>query len=226
MWRYMGAPCAPLRLRLCSRFTRCAEVVAPCSIILRLSPSEWRMVDRYNHFPSSILHSQLKTPERTSFRGFSLSKKYYFNIYASCGSTHKIEFAKQIHKFKGMVQTTLSCRYAAIHLVYLGIYTREEKMCPSGRGFSLEFARKRGFERETARKTLVFRQSQTPERISFRGFALCFGFLILREHDIEQNRNKCCRYNTGTAKNQLNRLRRLCQNGHIGTHAVADTQSN
>ena len=29
-----------------------------------------------------------------------------------------------------MVQTTLSCRYAAIHLVYLGIYTREEKMCP------------------------------------------------------------------------------------------------
>ena len=126
MWRYMGVPCAPLRLRLCSRFTRCAEVVAPCSIILRLSQSEWRMVDRYNHFPSSILHSQLKTPERTSFRGF----------------------------------------------------------------------------------------------------ALCFGFLILREHDIEQNRNKCCRYNTGTAKNQLNRLRRLCQNGHIGTHAVADTQSN
>lgn len=109
MWRYVGAPCAPLRLRLCSRFTRCAEVVAPYSIILRLSQSEWRMVDCYDHFPSSILHSQLKTPERTSFRGF----------------------------------------------------------------------------------------------------ALCFGFLILREHDIEQNRNKCCRYNTGTAKNQLNRLRRL-----------------
>ena len=96
----MGAPCAPLRLRLCSRFTRCAEVVAPYSIILRLSQSEWRMVDRCNHFPFSILHSQLKTPERTSFRGFSLSKKYYFNFYASCGSTHKIEFAKQIHKFR------------------------------------------------------------------------------------------------------------------------------
>ena len=100
MWCYVGAPCAPLRLRLCSRFTRCAEVVAPYSIILRLSQSEWRMVDRYDHFPSSILHSQLKTPERTSFRGFSLSKKYYFNFYASCGSTHKIEFAKQIHKFR------------------------------------------------------------------------------------------------------------------------------
>ena len=35
-----------------------------------------------------------------------------------------------------MAQATLSCRYAAIHLVYLGIYTREEKMCPAGRGFS------------------------------------------------------------------------------------------
>ena len=103
MRRYAGAPCAPLRLRLCSRFTRCAEVVAPCSIILRLSQSEWRMVDCYDHFPSSILHSQLKTPERTSFRGFSLSKKYYFNFYASCGSTHLIEFAEQIHKNRGRV---------------------------------------------------------------------------------------------------------------------------
>ena len=61
------------------------------------------MVDRYNHFPSSILHLQLKTPERASFRGFSLSKKYYFNFYASCGSTHKIEFAEQIHKKSGRV---------------------------------------------------------------------------------------------------------------------------
>ena len=34
-----------------------------------------------------------------------------------------------------MVQTTLSCRYAAIHLVYLGFYTREEKMCPEGAVF-------------------------------------------------------------------------------------------
>ena len=34
-----------------------------------------------------------------------------------------------------MVQTNLSCRYAAIHLVYLGIYTREEKMCLQGAFF-------------------------------------------------------------------------------------------
>ena len=35
-----------------------------------------------------------------------------------------------------MAQATLSCRYAAIHLVYHGIYTRDEKNVPKGRGFS------------------------------------------------------------------------------------------
>ena len=34
---------------------------------------------------------------------FQFVKKYYFNFYASCGSTHKIEFAKQIHKKSGHV---------------------------------------------------------------------------------------------------------------------------
>ena len=34
---------------------------------------------------------------------FQFVKKYYFNFYASCGSTHKIEFAKQIHKKSGRV---------------------------------------------------------------------------------------------------------------------------
>ena len=38
--------------------------------------------------------------------------------------------------------------------------------------------------------SILHSQLKTPERTSFRGFALCFGFLILREHDIEQNRNK------------------------------------
>ena len=76
---------------------------------------------------------------------FSLSKKYYFNFYASCGSTHKIEFAKQIHKKSGRVPDFL----------YKG-----RKNVPVGRGFSSVFARKRGFEREAARKTIVFRQPQ------------------------------------------------------------------
>ena len=156
MRRYAGAPCAPLRLRLCSRFTRCAEVVAPCSIILRLSQSEWRMVDCYDHFPSSILHSQLKTPERTSFRGFSLSKKYYFNFYASCGSTHKIEFAKQIHKFRehGPDHPLLPlCGNSPC--VSRNLY-KGRKNVSAGRGFSSRFARKRGFEREAVRKTKFF----------------------------------------------------------------------
>ena len=118
------------------------------------------MVDRYNHFPSSILHSQLKTPERTSFRGFSLSKKYYFNFYASCGSTHKIEFAKQIHKFRehGPDHPLLPlCGNSPC--VSRNLY-KGRKNVPVGRGFSSVFARKRGFEREAARKTLVFRQPQ------------------------------------------------------------------
>ena len=176
MRRYAGAPCAPLRLRLCSRFTRCAEVVAPCSIILRLSQSEWRMVDCYDHFPSSILHSQLKTPERTSFRGFSLSKKYYFNFYASCGSTHKIEFAKQIHKFRehGPGHPLLPlCGNSPC--VSRNLY-KGRKNVSAGRGFSSRFARKRGFEREAARKTLVFRQSQTPGKNFFPGFCIMLRF--------------------------------------------------
>ena len=77
----------------------------------------------------------------------NLSKKYYFNFYASCGSTHKIEFAEQIHKFREHVSRNL----------YKG-----RKNVPAGRGFSSVFARKRGFEREAARKTLVFRQPQIP----------------------------------------------------------------
>ena len=87
--------------------------------------------------------------------GFSLSKKYYFDFYASCGSTHKIEFAKQIHKFREHVSRNL----------YKG-----RKNVSAGRGFSSRFARKRGFEREAARKTLVFRQPQASEHTSPRLF--------------------------------------------------------
>ena len=84
---------------------------------------------------------------------FSLSKKYYFNFYASCGSTHKIEFAKQIHTFREHVSRNL----------YKG-----RKNVPVGRGFSSVFARKRGFEREAARKTIVFRQPQASQWDAFR----------------------------------------------------------
>ena len=66
--------------------------------------------------------------------------------HAPCGSTHSIEFAQQIHKFRGRVPRNL----------YKG-----RKNVPAGRGFSSVFARKRGFEREA-----VLRQSQS--RLSIR----------------------------------------------------------
>ena len=76
---------------------------------------------------------------------FILSKKLHFDSFASCGSTHKIEFAEQIHKFREHVSRNL----------YKG-----RKNVPARRVFSSEFDRKRGFDREAARKTLVFRQPQ------------------------------------------------------------------
>ena len=95
----------------------------------------------------------------------SLSKKQYSIFMLRAVARIQSNLLCKFINSGSMVQTTLSCRYAAIHLVYLGIYTREEKMCPSGRGFSSVFARKRGFEREAARKTIVFRQ---PQRHTFQ----------------------------------------------------------
>ena len=54
---------------------------------------------------------------------FQFVKKYYFNFYASCGSTYKIEFAKQIHKKSGRVPDFLykeekCARQGAVFLQY------------------------------------------------------------------------------------------------------------
>ena len=81
---------------------------------------------------------------------FSLSKKQHFDSCASCGSTHKIEFAEQIHKFREHVSRNL----------YKG-----RKNVSGGRGFSSAFDRKRGFDREAARKTIVFRQPQRTHNV-------------------------------------------------------------
>ena len=80
---------------------------------------------------------------QTSFQ--FVKKNIFFNFYASCGSTHKIEFAKQIHKKSGRVPDFL--------------YKGRKNVPVRARFFSV-FARKRGFEREAARKTIVFRQPQ------------------------------------------------------------------
>ena len=91
-----------------------------------------------------------------------LVEKAIFDFYASCGSTHSIEFALQIHKFREHVSRNL----------YKG-----RKNVPVGRGFSSVFARKRGFEREAARKTIVFRQPQASQWDAFRfSDNPCFNF--------------------------------------------------
>ena len=59
---------------------------------------------------------------------------FYFLV--SCGSTHLIEFAKQIHKKAGRVPAFL----------YKG-----RKNVSEGRGFSSGFDRKRGFDRVSVR---------------------------------------------------------------------------
>ena len=107
----------------------------------------------------SIFNSQLllRIRKKHRFRGaFNLSIKSIYRFYFSCGSTHKIEFAQQIHNSRGRVPREL----------YKG-----RKIVPVGRGFSSRFDRKRGFDREAARKTIVFRQPQST------AFAVLFAFL-------------------------------------------------
>ena len=62
--------------------------------------------------------------KKTAFAVFSLSKKSIYRFYFSCGSTHKIEFAQQIHNSRGRVPREL----------YKG-----RKIVPVGRGFSSRF---------------------------------------------------------------------------------------
>ena len=104
----------------------------------------------------SIFSQKKDVPLGTS----SVCKKQHFDSCASCGSTHKIEFAKQIHKFRehGPDHPLLPlCGNSPC--VSRNLY-KGRKNVPVGRGFSSVFARKRGFEREAARKTIVFRQPQ------------------------------------------------------------------
>ena len=85
-----------------------------------------------------------------------LVEKAIFDFYASCGSTHSIEFALQIHKFRehGPGHPLLPlCGNSPC--VSRNLY-KGRKNVSAGRGFSSRFARKRGFEREAVRKTKFF----------------------------------------------------------------------
>ena len=108
----------------------------------------------------------MKSRKRTHIvRPFQLVEKVRFLFCASYDSTHKIEFAQQIHKNRGRVPRFL----------YKG-----RKNVSGGRGFSSAFDRKRGFDREAARKTIVFRQ---PQR---RLFTVSFLRFVLANHRIER----------------------------------------
>ena len=85
-----------------------------------------------------------------------LVEKAIFDFYTSCGSTHSIEFALQIHKFRehGPGHPLLPlCGNSPC--VSRNLY-KGRKNVSVGRGFSSRFARKRGFEREAVRKTKFF----------------------------------------------------------------------
>lgn len=94
----------------------------------------------------------------------SLSKKQY-SIFMLCAAA-RIQ-SNLLCKFinsGSMAQATLSCRYAAIHLVYLGIYTREEK-CVRRTRFFFEIRSKAWFRARGCSENEVFRQ---PQRHTFR----------------------------------------------------------
>ena len=107
---------------------------------------EWRG-SRSKNYSFSNSYRNTKPRQR---RGFQLVEKVRFLFCASCDSTHKIEFAQQIHKNRGRVPRFL----------YKG-----RKNVSGGRGFSSAFDRKRGFDREAARKTIVFRQPQAHRKV-------------------------------------------------------------
>ena len=108
---------------------------------------EWRGSRSKNTVFQTVIETQNPVKDRGQ-----LVEKVRFLFCASCDSTHKIEFAQQIHKNRGRVPRFL----------YKG-----RKNVSGGRGFSSRFARKRGFEREAVRKTKFFDSLKGPQRGPF-----------------------------------------------------------
>ena len=120
------------------------------------------------HFQFSITAPDTKKAPLS--RCFQLVEKAIFDFYASCGSTHSIEFALQIHKFRehGPGHPLLPlCGNSPC--VSRNLY-KGRKNVPVGRGFSSRFARKRGFEREAVRKTKFFDSLKAPLSRCFSHF--------------------------------------------------------
>ena len=117
---------------------------------------EWRGSRSKNTVFQTVIETQNPVKDRGQ-----LVEKVRFLFCASCDSTHKIEFAQQIHKNRGRVPRFLC---------------KGRKNVSGGRGFSSAFDRKRGFDREAARKTIVFRQPQ--RRTVVRLFLFAFDVVL------------------------------------------------
>ena len=91
----------------------------------------------------------------------SLSKKQYSIFMLRAAARIQSNLLCKFINSGSMAQATLSCRYAAIHLVYLGIYTREEK-CVRRTRFFFEIRSKAWFRARGCSENKVFRQSQAP----------------------------------------------------------------
>ena len=91
----------------------------------------------------------------------SLSKKQYSIFMLRAAARIQSNLLCKFINSGSMAQATLSCRYAAIHLVYLGIYTREEKSVRRTR-FFFEIRSKAWFRARGCSENKVFRQSQAP----------------------------------------------------------------
>ena len=90
--------------------------------------------------PFSILNYCFAYEKKHRFRGaFSLSIKSIYRFYFSCGSTHKIEFAQQIHNSRGRgpghpLLPLCGNSPCVPRELYKG-----RKIVPVGRGFSSRF---------------------------------------------------------------------------------------
>ena len=121
---------------------------------------EWRGSRSKNTVFQTVIETQ--TPVKD---GGQLVEKVRFLFCASCDSTHKIEFAQQIHKNRGRGPDHPLLPLCGNSPCVPRFLYKGRKNVSGGRGFSSAFDRKRGFDREAARKTIVFRQPQHPEPV-------------------------------------------------------------
>ena len=136
---------------------------------------EWRGSRSKNTVFQTVIETQ--TPVKD---GGQLVEKVRFLFCASCDSTHKIEFAQQIHKNRGRGPDHPLLPLCGNSPCVPRFLYKGRKNVSGGRGFSSAFDRKRGFDREAARKTIVFRQ---PQR---RLFTVSFLRFVLANHRIER----------------------------------------